>query len=144
MAITFKRIQEVANEVIRNEIGGLTEQDLREFLQEAVGKKKRKLFLEAVGLSDGWGNDISVKRGGQADQTTVRIIEDIIKPNLNALLDSVFGGLEVTLTEREIAHLRRVYREKYIQVMEKALEEKASDQVNVDVDELFDQYMKEQ
>jgi hypothetical protein len=141
MKITINKIKEIANNVLKETYESLEEEDIKQQMQNAVYKQEQKIILESLGLEKNWG-EISVKYNGSFRKNLKILSEEILDPLAKQIWNDIIHNTVIELSEKEKAHLRKVYRDSYMESAEEQITKLAEEQANLDSPVFFEEYLK--
>jgi hypothetical protein len=143
MKITLNRIKQIANNVLKREYETLSEDSIEAAMIDLIGNQKRILILDALGLDRStWNHEITLKWEGSFRKNLKILSNEYLSPIAQKVLHDIFDNEEIVLNEREKAHLRKAYREKYLETAEEKICQLAEDAALKDADHLFEEYIQ--
>jgi hypothetical protein len=142
MKITINKIKEIAEYVLKETYESLEEEDIKKQMREIVFKQEQKIILESLGLEKNWGNEISVSYNGTFRKNLKILSDKILDPLATQIWNNIICNTVIELSEKEKAHLRKVYRNAYMESAEEKIAKLAEEQANLDSPGFFEEYLK--
>jgi hypothetical protein len=143
MKITINKIKEIADDVLKETYESLKEEDIKQQMKEIVFEQEQKIILESLGLEKGnWGGEISIKYNGSFRKNLEILSNETLKPLAKQIWNNIASNTQIKLSEKEMAHLRKIYRDAYMKSAEEQIAKLAEEQANLDSPEFFEKYLK--
>lgn len=142
----IQRIDKIAKEVLEQEYGGYSDNDIRAEMMHVLDKAKDSLILSALGIRwNHWDKIYEPENYGNGlfNKAVVSLHSDNLKKIAIDLYKEIFGNdeLKIELNEKDKAHFRKVYKDKYKQILEEEISKLAEDRANIDAEKYFSEYL---
>jgi hypothetical protein len=143
MKITINKIKEIADDVLKETYESLKEEDIKQQMKEIVFEQEQKIILESLGLEKvNWSGEISIKYNGSFRKNLEILSDETLKPLAKQIWNNIASNIQIKLSEKEMAHLRKIYRDAYMKSAEEQIAKLAEEQANLDSPEFFEKYLK--
>jgi len=143
MKITINKIKEIADDVLKETYESLKEEDIKQQMKEIVFEQEQKIILESLGLEKvNWSGEISIKYNGSFRKNLEILSDETLKPLAKQIWNNIASNTQIKLSEKEMVHLRKIYRDAYMKSAEEQIAKLAEEQANLDSPEFFEKYLK--
>jgi hypothetical protein len=142
MKVKLPAIKKIAEAVIVERFGSLSEADIEEDMKYVLRNFKDNIILEALGLKKGWDNKLELSYSGSFRSNLKILSEEYLNPIAYKILKGVFDNTEIVLTEPQKAHLRKVYKDEYIKTLEREFADLARDAACVAAPGYFKEFIE--
>lgn len=142
--VTYKRIQEIAQEELKRASASLNEEVIKDTMRRIIGDQANKLILQAMGLErDSWhSGELQFARNGSFLKAMGILSQQRLNDLAKESLESVIDGISIVLNENETKALVKQYREVYIHEIENNLKRLAKENANLDAPNMFEDYLR--
>jgi len=144
MKITFNRIKQIAKEVLTEEYQDFTEEGIRDYMRQTVKGTENSLILQALGIEEGWGKELRIRYSGSFADILKVFQKQTLDKLAKELYNEISEGFEFKLTPKELAHLRKAYRDTYLANAEEVIRELALKEATVDTPKVFQDFMEQE
>jgi len=143
MKVTINKIKKIAEDVLKETYESLGEEDIKEQMRKIVFKQEQRIILESLGLEkSNWDGKISVNYNGSFRKNLKILSDEILDPLATQIWNNIIRNTIIELSEKEKAHLRKVYRDAYMSSAEDQIAKLAEKQANLDSPGFFEEYLK--
>lgn len=142
MKVNLNKIKEIANEVLHEQYETLEVEDIKNQMRTIVKNAKEKLLMDVLGIEKEWGDGLRLRYSGSFRKNADILSDEKLKPIAKQIWEEIIADTSVDLSEKEKAHLRKVYKESYMNVLEQRIGELAEDQASLDSPKFFEEYLK--
>jgi len=144
MKITFNKIEQIAKEVLQQEYEEVTEENIREFMKGTVKNQEKSLILQALGIEKEWNGELRVRYSGSFSDVLKVFGKQKLEKLAEKLYEEISESVEFQLTAKELCHLRKAYRESYMQNAEEIIRNLAVEHSSVETEKVFQEFLDQE